>query len=80
MHIYIVSFRNNHGMIMYLCCIYMCLQLSPPIWRWFTTEGQEQEDAYDAAIEQLLVLEKELALAGEKEGFVDLSLGPLRHT
>jgi glutathione S-transferase len=60
-------------------------KLSPPIWRWFTTEGEEQEAAYEAAVEQLLVLEKELAVAGkpffggEKVGFVDLSLGPLAY-
>ncbi|XP_062198330.1 glutathione transferase GST 23-like isoform X2 [Phragmites australis] len=58
-------------------------KLSPPIWKWFTTQGQEQEDAYAAAIEQLLVLEKELCgkrfFAGEKIGFVDLSLGSLAY-
>ncbi|AQK57104.1 Glutathione S-transferase U10, partial [Zea mays] len=60
-------------------------QLSPPIWRWFTTEGEEQEAAYEAAVEQLLVLEKELAVSwkpffgGDKVGFVDLSLGPLAY-
>ncbi|XP_066340738.1 glutathione transferase GST 23-like [Miscanthus floridulus] len=60
-------------------------KLSPPIWRWFTTEGEEQEAAYEAAVEQLLVLEKELAVSGkpffggEKVGFVDLSLGPLAY-
>ncbi|RCV36280.1 hypothetical protein SEVIR_7G316900v4 [Setaria viridis] len=58
-------------------------KLSPPIWKWFTTQGQEQEDAHEAAIEQLLVLEKELDgkrfFAGEKIGFVDLSLGPLSY-
>ena len=61
------------------------MQLSPPIWTWFTTEGEEQEAAYEAAVEQLLVLEKELAVGGkpffggEKVGFVDLSLGPLAY-
>lgn len=60
-------------------------KLSPPIWRWFTTEGEEQEAAYEAAVEQLLVLEKELAVSGkpffggDKVGFVDLSLGPLAY-
>ncbi|XP_022684923.1 uncharacterized protein LOC105914892 [Setaria italica] len=57
--------------------------LSPPIWKWFTTQGQEQEDAHGAAIDHLLVLEKELDgkrfFAGEKIGFVDLSLGPLSY-
>ncbi|TKV98957.1 hypothetical protein SEVIR_8G007700v4 [Setaria viridis] len=58
-------------------------KLSPPIWKWFTTQGQQQEDAHGAAIDQLLVLEKELDgkrfFAGEKIGFVDLSLGPLSY-
>lgn len=58
-------------------------KLSPPIWKWFTTQGKEQEDAYEAAMEQLLLLEKELDgkkfFAGEKIGFVDLSLGPLSY-
>ncbi|WVZ88205.1 hypothetical protein U9M48_034750 [Paspalum notatum var. saurae] len=43
-------------------------QLSPAIWRWFTTSGEEQEAARDAAVEQLLEL-----------GFADLSLGPLAY-
>ncbi|CAL4989860.1 unnamed protein product [Urochloa decumbens] len=58
-------------------------KLSPPIWKWFTAQGQEQEDAHQAAVEQLLVLEKELDgkrfFAGEKIGFVDLSFGPLSY-
>ncbi|KAF8707223.1 hypothetical protein HU200_030474 [Digitaria exilis] len=58
-------------------------KLSPPIWKWFTTQGQEEEEAYEASIEQLLVLEKELDgkrfFGGDKIGFVDLSLGPLSY-
>ncbi|CAN6373909.1 unnamed protein product [Urochloa humidicola] len=58
-------------------------KLSPPIWKWFTTQGQEQVDAHEAAVEQLLVLENELDgkrfFAGEKIGFVDLSFGPLSY-
>ncbi|CAN6380406.1 unnamed protein product [Urochloa humidicola] len=58
-------------------------KLSPPIWKWFTTQGQEQEDAHESAVEQLLVLEKELDgkrfFGGEKIGFLDLSLGPLSY-
>ncbi|GJN07123.1 hypothetical protein PR202_ga24922 [Eleusine coracana subsp. coracana] len=57
--------------------------LSPPIWKWFTTQGQEQEAAYAAAVEQLQILEKELDgkrfFAGEKMGLVDLSLGPFSY-
>jgi glutathione S-transferase len=49
----IFSLRRNHE---YICIFF---QLSPPIWKWFTTQGREQEDAHDeAAMEQLLVLEK----------------------
>ncbi|KAJ1264622.1 hypothetical protein BS78_08G013700 [Paspalum vaginatum] len=59
-------------------------KLSPPIWRWFTTAGREQEDAREAAVEQLLVLERELGdgrrfFGGEEVGFADLSLGPLAY-
>ncbi|KAF8706410.1 hypothetical protein HU200_030675 [Digitaria exilis] len=58
-------------------------KLSPPIWKWFTTQGKEQEDAYEASIEQLLVLEKELDgkrfFGGDKIGFVDLSLGQVSY-
>jgi glutathione S-transferase len=58
-------------------------QLSPTIWKWFTTQGQEQEAAYASAVEQLRVLEGELDgkrfFAGDKMGLVDLSLGPLSY-
>lgn len=71
--------------VLHAIAVMSCMQLSPPIWRWFTTEGEEQEAAYEAAVEQLLVLEKELAVSwkpffgGDKVGFVDLSLGPLAY-
>uniref|UniRef100_A0A0E0F234 glutathione transferase n=1 Tax=Oryza meridionalis TaxID=40149 RepID=A0A0E0F234_9ORYZ len=58
-------------------------KLSPLIWKWFTTQGKEQEDAYEAAMEQPLVLEKVLHenkfFGGEMIGFVDLSLGSLSY-
>uniref|UniRef100_A0A0E0MJ25 glutathione transferase n=1 Tax=Oryza punctata TaxID=4537 RepID=A0A0E0MJ25_ORYPU len=58
-------------------------KLSPPIWKWFTTQGKEQEDAYEAAMEQLLLLEKVLDekkfFGGQRIGFVDLSLGSLSY-
>ncbi|KQK10744.1 hypothetical protein BRADI_2g55892v3 [Brachypodium distachyon] len=58
--------------------------LSPPIWKWFTAPGEEeQEGAREAAVAQLLVLEEELGrkefFAGDCVGLVDLSLGALAY-
>jgi glutathione S-transferase len=62
------------------------MQLSPPIWKWFTTApGEEPEAAREAAVELLQVLEEKLAhggnefFAGQSVGLVDLSLGALAY-
>uniref|UniRef100_A0ACD5XPQ1 Uncharacterized protein n=1 Tax=Avena sativa TaxID=4498 RepID=A0ACD5XPQ1_AVESA len=61
-------------------------KLKPPIWKWFTAAvEEEQEAAREAAVEQLKVLEEQLALGGkeffggESVGLVDLSLGALAY-
>jgi hypothetical protein len=52
------------------------MQLSPPIWKWFTaTGGEEQEAAREAAVVQLHILEVELALRGNEEFFARESVG-----
>jgi glutathione S-transferase len=57
--------------------------INSSIWKWFTTQGQEQEAAYAAAVEQLRILEGELDgkrfFAGDRMGLVDLSLGPFSY-
>lgn len=55
------------------------MQLSPPIWRVLTTQGEEQKEAHASAIENLEILEKQLQrsrfLSGEAIGIADISLG-----
>lgn len=59
------------------------LQLSPPIWRLFISQGKEQEEAFQLAIENLTMLEQELQgkkfFCGETIGLTDISLGPLAY-
>lgn len=49
------------------------------MWKAFTTQGKEQEEAIVAATENLKILEKELSgkkfFGGEKIGLADISLG-----
>ncbi|KAJ3680993.1 hypothetical protein LUZ60_015482 [Juncus effusus] len=54
-------------------------KLSPPMWRFFTTKGKDQEEAYESFTDYLAILERELEgkefFGGENIGFVDILLG-----
>ncbi|WOL18030.1 glutathione transferase GST 23-like [Canna indica] len=58
-------------------------KLSPPIWRVFVTQGEEQKQAYASAMENLEILEKELEgkrfLSGEAIGLLDIFFGSLAY-